>query len=178
MLYILFYCVFFSFLYMYIACGWIYTIVRKYFHRKLLVGTISMGRQHSGRCQFGACTHLKKFNSLNRKEAYVHENVQKVLFPVSRSCHAGSISLLHRKLCIRGYGSAQVIPAVPLGRDAKDGNLWYLLSAFQLRECGCGRHERVEQGEGSAHQSITGYFEGKERTRNRAMPNYYAIFRL
>ena len=51
-----------------------------------------MGRQHRGRCKFGAYTHLKKFNGLNRKEAYVHENVQKVLFPVSRSCHAGSIS--------------------------------------------------------------------------------------
>lgn len=79
-----------------------------------------MGRRHRGRCQFGACTHLKKFNSLNRKEAYVHENVQKVLFPVSRSCHAGSISLLHRKLCIRGYGSAQVIHRDSLGQYAAD----------------------------------------------------------
>lgn len=132
MLYILFYCVFFSFLYMYIACGWIYTIVRKYFHRKLLVGTISMGRQHRGRCQFGACTHLKKFNSLNRKEAYVHENVQKVLFPVSRSCHAGSISLLHRSLCIGRRHPAQVVPRDPLGQYSQNDTYQRLFSAVEL----------------------------------------------
>lgn len=64
-----------------------------------------------------------RLSGASERKRMCYENMQKVLFPVSRPCHAGCISLLHRILRIRGYGSAQVIPAVSLGRDAKDGNL-------------------------------------------------------